>query len=74
VVFWRAFINIFLGDMDEAFRWLDHPQHHAWHPWVRAWPECSALWKDPRFPALMKKMNLPPVEGSGASRTSTSRG
>ncbi|MBK9166667.1 MAG: winged helix-turn-helix domain-containing protein [Bryobacterales bacterium] len=62
--FWRMAIHAALGEMDEAFRWLRYEPHHAWLPWVRVlpWPGLTALRQDPRFPAELRRMNLPPLE------------
>jgi tetratricopeptide (TPR) repeat protein len=49
-----------LGDKDRAFRWLNYEHPHAWVPWVRVEPWFSNLWDDPRLPALLRKMHLPP--------------
>ncbi|MGH7544134.1 MAG: hypothetical protein ACREK7_09360 [Gemmatimonadota bacterium] len=63
--FQRAWLNTVLGDVDEAFRWLDYEPHHAWVAWVRLWPppelfpEVDRLRKDPRFQDLMARMRLP---------------
>jgi Flp pilus assembly protein TadD len=51
-----------LGEMDEAFHWLNYEHSHAWLPAVRIEPEFGDLRSDPRFDELLKKMNLPPVE------------
>jgi TolB-like protein len=48
-----------LGDNDRAFRWLNYEHPHAWVPWVRVSPWNTTLRDDPRFPALLRKMNLP---------------
>ena len=51
-----------LGDNDEAFRWLNYEPHHAWVAWVRVLDWCAPLRNDPRFPALLRRMNLPPLQ------------
>jgi len=55
----RAFLYGVLGNNDEAFRLLDQEPAHAWRPWVRNWPGLDRLREDPRFPALMRRFNLP---------------
>jgi TolB-like protein/tetratricopeptide (TPR) repeat protein len=50
-----------LGDNDRAFRWLHYEHPHAWVPWVRISRWNTALRNDPRFPALLRKMHLPPL-------------
>lgn len=50
-----------LGDMDQAFRWFAHQPEHAWLPWLRIWPGLDSLRRDPRFPALLEHLNLPPL-------------
>jgi TolB-like protein/predicted Ser/Thr protein kinase len=59
--FWRVPIYAALGENDEAFRWLNYKQQHAWVPWVRVWhgPGFERLRNDPRFPAQLRRMNLP---------------
>jgi TolB-like protein len=61
VAYWQVMLHSTLGEMDEAFRWLNYDHQHAWIPWVRVIPEFAALRKDPRFPAQMRRMNLPPI-------------
>ena len=51
-----------LGDKDKAFQWLNYEPHHAWLPAVRIISWFTPLHDDPRFHALLKKMNLPPIE------------
>jgi len=61
--FWRVQINAALGNMDEAFRWLNYEPHHIWLAAFRVspWPGMEAVRKDPRFPAQLRRMNLPPI-------------
>jgi tetratricopeptide (TPR) repeat protein len=58
---WYMAVNcIALGDLDEAFRWLEYEPHHAWAAWIRVIPGLKSLRQDPRFPDLLRRMNLPP--------------
>jgi TolB-like protein/Tfp pilus assembly protein PilF len=57
----RGMARAMLGDMDEAFRWFAHQPEHAWLPWLRVWPGLDSLRRDPRFPALLEHLNLPPL-------------
>jgi len=61
-----AIIYANLGDKDEAFRWMNTmcDMHDPWGPWavsVRSgWKRSiDALRDDPRFAALLRRMNLP---------------
>jgi serine/threonine protein kinase/TolB-like protein/tetratricopeptide (TPR) repeat protein len=54
-----------LGDADEAFRWLNRmvDLRDSWGPWVSVpggqWRSLDPLRNDPRFRALLQRMNLP---------------
>ncbi len=50
-----------LGDKDEAFRWLDRcaALRFTWMPWITNEPPFKPLRPDPRFQALVRRMNLP---------------
>jgi len=53
-----------LGDYDNTFKWGEFEPHHHFAPWVRVrWNICyskdSSFIKDPRYKALMRRMNLP---------------
>ncbi|MCK5448606.1 MAG: hypothetical protein KAJ43_10720, partial [Gemmatimonadetes bacterium] len=56
-----ALIHAALGNRDEALRWLAYEQPHAWLAWV-ATSQYADQWDsyrdDPRYRALMRKMNL----------------
>ncbi|MCU0246258.1 MAG: tetratricopeptide repeat protein, partial [Bryobacter sp.] len=60
---WLAELNAALGNLDEAFRWVEYPHQHAWIPWMRTGflTGLKALRQDPRFNAQLRRMNLPPV-------------
>jgi TolB-like protein/Tfp pilus assembly protein PilF len=49
------------GDKDQAFRWLDsaYAQHDAGFTFVKGDPLLRGLRSDPRYKALLRKMNLP---------------
>ncbi len=51
-----------LGDKDEAIRWLDqgYREHDAFMILLKVWPPFDALRSDPRFEALVRRMNFPP--------------
>jgi pentatricopeptide repeat protein len=57
--YWLVELHTSLGEIDEAFRWIDYPRQHAWIPGIRVFPQLAPLRKDPRFPAQMRRMNLP---------------
>jgi serine/threonine-protein kinase len=57
--FWRAGIHVLLGNKDEAIRMLSFQPHHDWLSSVRFPDAFKALHGDPRFLALVKRMNLP---------------
>ncbi len=56
-----ALIHAALGNRDEALRWLTYEQHHAWLAWS-ATSMYEDQWEtyrdDPRYQALMRRMNL----------------
>ena len=63
---WGAFslavVYTALGAKDEAFRWLAYERPHAFIPWIRVDHTWKRLWDDPddpRFLALLQRMNLP---------------
>ena len=49
-----------MGETDKCFEWLDYPERHAWHAWIRVMWMPDFIKKDPRFLDLMDEMNLPP--------------
>lgn len=51
-----------LGELDTAFRWLEHQPAHAFVPWVRNEMFFEGLREDPRFTAWLERMDLPAVE------------
>jgi eukaryotic-like serine/threonine-protein kinase len=50
-----------LGDKDEAIRWLDqgYQKHDPFLILLKVWPPFDALRSDPRFEALVRRMNFP---------------
>jgi hypothetical protein len=61
-VYRLAEINAYLGDNDEAFRWLEKAREYRtmWIPWVKVDPSLDALRSDPRFNQLLRRMGLTP--------------
>ena len=52
-------LNTALGNMDEAFKWLDYEQPHAYIPWVAVGPVFEPLRNDPRFKKFLQRLNFP---------------
>ena len=50
-----------LGDHDEAFRWLSkaYDKRDGWLAFINSWPTWQPVRSDPRFQALLRKMNFP---------------
>jgi TolB-like protein/Flp pilus assembly protein TadD len=59
-----AALNGILGEMDEAFRWLEkgYEIRTAWLPWIRTEALFEPHRKDPRIHELIERMNLPPID------------
>jgi TolB-like protein/DNA-binding winged helix-turn-helix (wHTH) protein len=58
-----AEINTYLGDKEEAFRWLGKAfegRSVGWLPFIKVDPTLDPLRSDPRFRALLERMGLPP--------------
>jgi tetratricopeptide (TPR) repeat protein len=57
-----ADIHAALGDRESAFRWLDQAaSERAFHLiYLKVWPELDPLRSDPRFPALIRRLGMPP--------------
>ena len=59
---WNAFalaeLHTALGDRDAAFRWLAYEPPHGWLPWARIVPSLEPLRDDPRFAALLRRLNF----------------
>ena len=57
---WLALLHGELGELDDAFRWLNYERPHAFVPWIRVLTWFEPLRDDPRFGDLLRRMNLPP--------------
>jgi tetratricopeptide (TPR) repeat protein len=59
---WIGITYGFLGDNDRAFEWLEkaYELRSPHLPALKASPFYDPLRSDPRFPALLRRMNLPP--------------
>jgi len=61
-----AEIHAVLGNRDEALRWLEFEPAHAFAGWI-AWGEAfDFLQDDPRFRAILRRMNMELVPGHRA--------
>jgi tRNA A-37 threonylcarbamoyl transferase component Bud32/tetratricopeptide (TPR) repeat protein len=60
--YWRAIVEVARGRKDEAFKWLDQgvSRHDAYVARAKVQPELASLRSDPRYKALLAKMNLTP--------------
>jgi serine/threonine-protein kinase len=58
--YWLAILNAWLGNKDEAFRWLNHEPHHMFLPAVRKNDWFKPLQGDPRHRAIVSRLKLPP--------------
>ena len=60
-MFLIAEIYAFLGEKNKAFEWLEkaYTGKDVGLPWLKGDPLLKNLWLDPRYKALLKKMNLP---------------
>ena len=56
-----AELYAFRGEINNAFAWLEkvYVKKDSWLSWLKADPLLENLWYDPRYNALLKKMNLP---------------
>ncbi len=56
-----ALVHAGLGEKEEAFRWLDKAfeERSHWLVWLRLDPRWTSLRGDPRFEALIQRMNYP---------------
>ena len=54
-------LYLFAGDKSRALDWLEkgYELHDSTMPYIAAWPSYDSLRADPRFQALLRKMNLP---------------
>jgi len=59
--YWIALVYASRRDAEQAFRWLDSAlhEHDSDLLWMRGDPLLGALATDPRYKALLRKMNLP---------------
>ena len=48
-----------LGNLDEAFKWLEYEPHHGWIGWVAVMPWWKPLRDDVRYTEFLSKLNLP---------------
>jgi tetratricopeptide (TPR) repeat protein len=56
-----ALVHTGLGEKEQAFSWLDKAfsERSHWLVWLRLDPRWKALRGDPRFAALVERMNYP---------------
>lgn len=66
-------VHVGLGNRDAALAWLE--QSHAERSWmttlIRVNPELDELRGDPRFEALVRRMNFPDPRRSGVEATAS---
>ncbi|HEX9119340.1 MAG TPA: tetratricopeptide repeat protein [Terriglobales bacterium] len=55
-----AWVHLGLGEVDEAFAWMERAvdRNDGWIPALKSYPFLDPLRGDPRFPALLRKLNL----------------
>jgi len=55
-----GWIHTVLGNRDEALARLEQAvaTHAAYTPWINSWSEYDSLRSEPRFQALLRRMNL----------------
>jgi len=53
-----ASLHAALGNQDEALRWLEYEPSHAWAPTIAVYPQFETYRDDPRFQAVLRRMNL----------------
>ncbi len=53
-----SFIHAALGSRDEAFRWMEYEPPHSWAITVASYPQFESYRDEPRFRALLRRMNL----------------
>jgi tetratricopeptide (TPR) repeat protein len=58
-----ARVHAVLGDRDEALHWLEYEPPHAWVAWTVAGDEFNTFRGEPRFEAVMRRMNLQMAPG-----------
>src|ERR1041384_2906485 len=58
--YYIALIFAGLGDKDRAFRWLEkaYSDRNEWLVWLKVDPRFDALWADPRFAELLKRIGF----------------
>jgi len=58
----KARYSVLLGEKDSALEWLAEGinERDPLTPWINVWPELAPLRDDPRFQALLLRMNLEP--------------
>jgi serine/threonine-protein kinase len=58
-LFAEAYIG--LGEQDEAMAWLEgaYEEHDQWMVYIKTYPGWDALRSEPRFQALVRRMNFP---------------
>jgi len=56
-----ALVHAGLGEIDQAFRWLDRAfdERSHWLVWLRLDPRWKSLHGDPRFAVLISRMSYP---------------
>ena len=59
-LFAEAYIG--LGEKDEAMSWLEgaYEEHDQWMVYIKSYPGWDTLRSEPRFQALVRRMNFPP--------------
>jgi hypothetical protein len=59
-VFAQAYLG--LGDKGKALTWLEraYDEQDPWLFWLKTWPPLDPLRSEPRFQALLRRVNFPP--------------